>query len=286
MNNTIRAIAITMCMFGAACGPAAWCAETGAAGDSNVSQLIVGKFGLGVAAGVYRFTSSYRLKVEDQVPIFIDGEGTLGLEETTAIPILYGTWNIAGRHGIGFRYFRIDREGSDLAIDKQLGSLSINGILTAHDQSSFYQLNYYYAFQSNENLLLRGMIGLYTLDLKFRFDATGEIRVDDTPVASGTYSKKVEQWAPLPMLGLEFWARTGKRWALGSRITLVGGEVNDINGFVVEANLNARYKLAKHLGLIFGVNYFNGDLDIKDTEQDQTIKYGYDGVYLGLDFNF
>ena len=173
MNNTIRSIVITICMFGTACGPAAWCAETGAAGDSNVSQLIVGKFGLGIAAGVYRFTSSYRLKLEDRVPIFIDGEGTLGLEETTVLPILYGR-NIAGRHGIGFRYFRIDRKGSDLAIDRQFESLSIDGVLTARDQSSFYQLNYFYAFQSNENLLLRGLVGLYTLDLKFRFDATGK----------------------------------------------------------------------------------------------------------------
>ena len=106
------------------------------------------------------------------------------------------------------------------------------------------------------------------------------------PVESGRFNSKAEKLAPLPMLGLQFWAKASKNWTLGSRLTVVGGEVNDVQGFVVEADVTARYRLSKHVGLILGASYFNGGLELTNTDEQKQMSYGYDGVYVGLDFNF
>ena len=50
--------------------------------------------------------------------------------------------------------------------------------------------------------------------------------------------------------------------------------------------MTARYSLSKHVGLVLGASYFNGDLELTDTDEQKQLTYGYDGVYVGLDFNF
>jgi len=213
---------------------------------------------------------------------------SLSIDVMNIIPLrlIYGQWHFAERHAIGFHYFRIDREGSALAVDRQFDALRINGVLRAQDKSSFYYLNYSYVFQSNEHLLIKGLFGIYTVDLDFQFEGIGEISINDMPVESGRFNSKAEKLAPLPMLGIEFWAKASKKWTLGSRLTVVGGEVNDVKGFVVEADVTARYRLSKHVGLILGASYFNGDLELTNTDEQKQMTYGYDGVYVGLDFNF
>lgn len=286
MNNATRLATFVASLFGIACAPVALSSELGSGEEAQAQKLLADNFRLGIGGGLFRFNSSYKLGVDDRLPIFIDGEGTLGLEDTTFVPIIYGQWHFAERHAIGFHYFRIDREGSEVAVDRQFDALRINGVLRAQDKSSFYYLNYSYAFQSNEHLLLKGLFGIYTVDLDFQFEGIGEISINDVPVESGRFSSKVEKLAPLPMLGLQFWAKASKNWALGARLTVVGGEVNDLQGFVIEADVTARYRLAKHVGLILGASYFNGDLEITDTDEQKDLTYGYDGVYVGLDFNF
>ena len=286
MNNKTRLATFVACLFGIACAPVALSSELGSSEEVQAQELLTDNFRLGIGGGLFRFNSSYRLSVDDRLPIFIDGEGTLGLEDTTFVPIIYGQWHFAERHAIGFHYFRIDREGSALAVDRQFDALRIKGVLRAQDKSSFYYLNYSYAFQSSEHLLLKGLFGIYTVDLDFQFEGIGEISINDVPVETGKFTSGAVELAPLPMLGLEFWAKASKNWTLGTRFTVVGGEVNDVQAFVVEADVVARYRLAKHVGLVLGVSYFNGDLEITDTDEQKQVTYGYDGVYVGLDFNF
>jgi len=44
--------------------------------------------------------------------------------------------------------------------------------------------------------------------------------------------------------------------------------------------------MTNRVSLITGVNYLRADVKIKKTSSIRDIRYGYDGVFLGLDFNF
>lgn len=254
--------------------------------SSDVQQVVAGRFGLGIAGGAMRFNSSYRLQRGSGLPIFVSGEGTLGLDETVLVPIFYGEWNITPRHALGFHYFGVDREGSALAVNQDFGSLSVDGVLRARDQSSFYYLNYSYAFVADEDRFLRGTLGVYTVDLEFVFDAFGDVEIDGNPVTSGMYSETVNQLAPLPMVGVQYANKWTERWLLAARFLFIGGEVNDLSGIIVDVNFAARYNLMKNAGLILGFNYFDADIDIREGNKSQDIAYGYDGLFAGLDFRF
>jgi hypothetical protein len=159
-------------------------------------------------------------------------------------------------------------------------------VVSLSDQSKFYYANYSYTFKEDESIWIKGLIGLYTLDLDMALRAEGEITIGGIPVASGVYEDSVSNTLPAPMFGFQFWARASERWALGARLTMVGGTYGDYSAQVFQADISARYKFTDAFGLITGVNYFDADIDIRKGTETSEIKYGYSGFYLGLDFSF
>ncbi len=283
-GGIVRAVPVACAAFCLLLGHAAWADETSP--DSQRDESFDARFGVGLAAGLYRFNSTYQINEADSPPLFVGGEGTIGLDETNVIPIAYGTWNITNRHSLGFSYFSINRDGSALALDEQIGDFEIDGILRASDDSDFYYLNYGYSFLNSDDRFLRGLFGVYTVDLDFRFDAMGDITIDGEPLESGMFSERVTQVAPLPMVGVQFGNRWSERWVTSARVNVVGGSFSDYTGVVVETVIAARRSMTQRLGLVFGWSYFDLDLDIKSEGDEQNVSYGYDGVFLGLDLTF
>ena len=255
--------------------------------EPDTAKVLQSRFALGIAASVNRFDTSY--KIADKSTgrsIFIDGEGSLNLPETDVSPLLYGYWRINQKHGVGFRYFGADREGSSIAFDEPIGNVNVTGNLTVFDRSSFYLLNYGYTFSTKPDSLVRGIIGLYGLDLRLGFKAEGQITQDGQPPKTGIVQDETNTFVPLPLVGVDFWQAISKDWALGARFSMIGGKFDDTDGLVFDAAIRARYQISNHVGLVLAANYFSGDINISDNNKKTEIKYGYDGFAIGLDFNW
>jgi hypothetical protein len=242
---------------------------------------------LGIAAGLERFDT--RIKITDRESgrsIFIDGEGSFNLPETQTIPILYGAMRINKKHSIGFHAFSINRNGTSLQVDEDFGRLNVNGSVSMSDKTSFSYLKYDYALFDDGRTAIRALLGIYGLDLDLQMEANGQISIDGIPVQSGTYSEGIKQFAALPLIGLDYWSSVTDRWFIGAKVAAIKGSYDKISATVVEASIRARYKMTNRVSLITGVNYLRADVTIKKTSSIRDTRYGYDGVFLGLDFNF
>ena len=257
-------------------------AQPESASDDDPNRELV----FGIAASVNRFNSSYSILNTSGLPISIDGETDFGLDESVVSGMLYGSWRINSKHGLGMQLFRIDRQGSTLAFDKNFGNLNVNGVVALSDQSRFYYVNYSYTFKENDNIWIKGLVGLYTLDLNLALRAEGEVAIGGVPIVSGVYEDTVTNTIPAPMFGLQFWTRASENWRLGARLAMVAGTYGDYSAQVFQADISARYKFSERFGLVTGVNYFNADVDIRKESETTEIEYGYDGFYFGLDFSF
>lgn len=245
------------------------------------------RFVLGIAASYNRFDTNVKFtNKEKDISLFIDAEQSLGLPESNVSPMLYGTWRINNKHSMGFNVFRASREGSIFAVDLDIRDINVTGNIGMSDKSTFYYMNYGYTFVENPTSRVRGILGLYGVDLKLGIDAAGTITVKDAPVTSGRYSEELNQLIPLPIIGLDFFFAATDKWGLGSRFAFIGGSYSDYSALIVDARIMARYQMSKHVALMTGVNYFNGDIDINSEDERWEVRYGYDGVFLGLDFNW
>ena len=257
-------------------------AQAAPTSDDDLNRDLV----FGIAASVNRFDSSYSVQNSGGLPITIDGESDFGLDESVVSAMLYGSWRISGKHGLGMQLFRIDRQGSALAIDKTFGILKVDGVVSLSDQTRFYYVNYSYTLKEDDTIWIKGLLGLYTLDLHMDLKAEGTVTIDGIPIASGVYEDSIVNTIPAPMIGLQFWAKASENWRLGSRFAMVAGSYGDYSVQVFQADISARYKFSERFGLVTGVNYFDADVDIQKETEKTEIKYGYDGFYLGLDFTF
>jgi len=73
-----------------------------------------------------------------------------------------------------------------------------------------------------------------------------------------------------------------KEWRLNTNISLVAGNYKDVRAWVVSTNINAIYKISSKIGATIGIAYFDADVTINDNTEQKDIKYGYDGLVIGL----
>jgi hypothetical protein len=267
------------------------CAITTAHADNELDHSELYKsarFALGIGAAIVRFDTKLKFTDKTKVnldSIFIDPEGNLDLPELSSVTTYYGVWNIDPKHSLGFTFFNVNRESSILSFDETLEDVTIVGEAKLQDTTNFYQLNYGYTFFKDYRSNIKLAAGVYGIDLEYIFEAEGEITVDGV-TEQGEIYEEAKVFAPLPMVGLDFWYAFTPRWALSTKVTFVIGSYEDVSATVIQAGINAQYRLTDHIGLVFGLASFDAQIDIEDETDKQEVSYSYDGGYAGVHFMF
>jgi hypothetical protein len=242
---------------------------------------------VGIAAGLMRFDTNFKITDRDSgASVFLDAEGTLQLPETKTMPLIYGFWRPSQKHGLGFGYFSVRRESELIAIDRNFDDLTLNGRATITDDTRFYALTYNYTVFQDSRAFVFASFGIKAIDLEYQFDALGTVSLRGEPIESGSFSKTIEQFAPIPLAGMDAWFALTEKWSFGARAAFVAGEVSDVRAVIVESSIRAKYEFNEHVGLFMGINYFDGDITINDVDDKQEINYGFEGVMLGIDVGF
>jgi len=248
----------------------------------------IDSFALGIGAAIVKFDT--KLKFTDKTrstfdSIFIDPEGTLGLPEASSVTTFYGVWNINPKHSIGFSYFSVNRESSLFNIDETLEDIRIEGDAKLTDATNFYRLNYGYTLFNDNRSKVKLHAGIYVLDLKYVFEAQGQITRDGV-TTSGSIKEEAKVFAPLPLIGLDLWYSFTPKWGINTKIAFVAGSYEDVSAGVLQTSINAQYRFTEHIGLAFGLAYFDADVVIEDDIDKKEIAYGYDGGFVGMHFIF
>ena len=246
------------------------------------------RFALGVGAAIVRFDT--KLKFTDKTKssfnsIFIDPEGTLDLPETSSVTTFYGVWHINPKHSLGFSYFSVNRESSLFSIDETFEDVRIEGDAKITDATNFYRLNYGYTLFDDNRSKILFHAGIYGLDLKYVFEARGQISEDGT-TTSGETKEEAKVFAPLPLIGVDLWFSFTPEWGLSTRVAFVRGSYEDVSAGVLQTSVNAQYRFTDHVGIAFGLAYFDADVEIEDEFEKIDVVYGYDGGFVGMHFMF
>ena len=255
-------------------------------GDTD-SLALSRTLSVGVAAGLMRFDSNFKFTDRDTgLSVFLDAEGSMNLPEVKTIPLIYGYWRPSQKHGLGFGYFSVRRESELIVIDRNFDELTVDGRAALSDDTRFYALTYNYTLFQDSRAFLFASFGIKAIDLRYEFEAVGTISIDGEPVQSGRYDETLEQFAPVPLIGIDAWFALTDKWSFGARAAFVAGEVSDMRAVIAESSIRAKYEFNEHVGLIMGLTYFDGDITINEPDVKTEINYGFEGLMLGLDVGF
>jgi len=255
--------------------------------ESENFELYEGyRFIAGVGAAIVKFDT--KIKVLDKQKgsrVFLDPEGNLDLPEVSHVTTLYGSYNFNDTSAIGFSYFGVRRASRPVDFDKVFEDVRVVGDATITDSTSFYSLEYGHSLFRDDRSKVRLLAGIYSIDLDYFFRAEGEITVDGV-TSSDTLIKDARVFAPLPLIGLDFWFAFTPKWSMATKVAFVTGTYQDLTASVIQTGINARYKINDHLGIVLGLAGFSADVVIEDESEKQTIGYAYNGMFAGAHFVF
>ena len=260
-------------------------AQLPASGDA--SEYISPQGAVGVGWAVVGFDTKIKLtdKTRD-LSVFIDPEGNLDLPEVARVNVFYASFHLQKKHYLEAAYFAVKRESTFFSEQINLDDIIIaNGRATLSDNTKFYFLNYNYALFQDNRSSANALLGVSGLDLKYTLEASGELIIQGERQFS-TYSDEASIFAPLPLLGFDFYFAFTRKWSLRNKVAFVGGRYEDIRAAVIQAGMNANYWFTKHVGGVLGLAYFNARVVVENDKELQEIDYGYSGVFAGLHFGF
>ena len=288
----MKATCTRLALLAAALGTLLWLPPAHAEEDEGyfegeTTEALSRKLSIGIAGGVMRFDTNFKFTDRSTGrSVFLDSEGSMDLPEVKSIPLMYGFWRPSPKHGLGFAYFSVQRDSELVGIDQNLGDLSVEGRASLNDDTRFYTLAYNYTLFQDSRAFLFASLGITAIDLKYDFDAFGVLSINDVPVATGSYTESLEQFAPIPLIGLDAWFAITKKWSFGARASFVAGDVADVRALILESRIRAKYDFNDNVGLLFGLLYFDGDVTLNDSDIKTEINYGFEGLFLGLDVGF
>ncbi|NOQ70291.1 MAG: hypothetical protein GQ573_09300 [Gammaproteobacteria bacterium] len=260
--------------------------NTAYAESGNLELYKGNDFSLGAGAAIVKFDT--KMKFTDKQSgdsVFLDPEGNLDLPERSHVTMFYGVYNFNSKHSIGFSFFGINRNSSVFNFDKTFEDVRVVGDATISDTTNFYQLNYAYTLFNDDRSKIKFIAGIYSLDLKYVFEADGFITIDGI-TESGTILEEAKVFAPLPLIGLDFWFSFTPKWSMATKVGFVAGSYEDLSAVVFQTGINAQYKFTKNMGGVIGLANFDADVVIEDNTEKQDISYAYDGLFMGVHFVF
>jgi len=244
------------------------------------------KFAVGVGAAIVKFDTKIKvLDKQDGNSVFLDPEGNLDLPEISHVNTFYGRYNFNQVHSIGFSLFGVRRESRPIDFDKTFDEVRVIGDAVITDKTNFYSLDYGYSLFIDDRSRIKLLAGIYSIDLNYVFQAEGEIIIDGVS-ASDMITKDANIFAPLPLIGLDFWFAFTPEWGMATKVAFVAGSYDDLSAVVIQTGINAQYKINKHVGLVLGLANFDADIVIEDDTEKQNISYAYDGLFAGAHFVF
>jgi len=162
----------------------------------------------------------------------------------------------------------------------------VTGTVRVSDRSSFYYLSYNFTAFEDERALLLTSLGIYGIDLKAEFSAEGEITEGGIPVESGRFNQSINQFVPVPLLGLMARFAMTPRWSIQTAASIIGGSFGDIGALVFESKIEVEYALNPNLGISCGLGSVNADVSMDKSRQRTDVRYGFESVFLGVDGGF
>ncbi|MFW2373847.1 MAG: hypothetical protein ACN4GM_12055 [Gammaproteobacteria bacterium] len=249
-------------------------------------QYTDSNFQIGIGFSMVRFNSNvkYTDNTNDR-SLFVDAEGTLGLEKWDSLPVLYGTYKINNKNLVGFSYFQVKRSTSLFNFEDDIGDAVVKGDITFSDETQFFNIYYGHTLFQDDRSFVLMKFGINSLDLKYALEATGEISYRDLSISS-EHREETGVFAPLPLFGLKLMHRFDQNWSVSTDVSWIAGNYEDTRGWIVQTNVIALYRFNKNFGGLIGVTYFDADITINDQFDTTEVQYSYDGLFLGLHMVF
>ncbi|MGR5538112.1 hypothetical protein ACPV5V_05460 [Vibrio campbellii] len=227
----------------------------------------------------------------------IDFESDLDLKEVALLPYLDLEYYFNDKHSVYFDWRSLHREATRTAVTKPF-EFTADGVtyvvqagskLTTELDIDIARIGYGYQFYTNEKWSLDVLTGLHVMWLSLGFDGKFGVKVgDEVEIPTLLIDEKVinEVTAPLPDLGIRVEYALSEEWLLRSHAQLFYLSIEDIEGYLAEVDIGAKYFITDQFSATGSFNYYEVGVDYDSSRSNIDVTFRFYGPMLTLAYKF
>lgn len=216
----------------------------------------------------------------------IDLEEALGLKEQVNVGRAGFRWRFAERHSIGIEGYGFGRSSTGTAaqdIPVEDFIIKAGAKTDTKLDIDIYEIEYGYSFLRDNKHDLRGLFGIYWMNIDASIKGEGNLEITDpnNPGQTIPFGGKLEGdakvGAPLPVIGLHYGYHFARDWAFVTRFKYFAINTNDFKGRLTSLDLMVGYQTPWKLYVTGGFSTFDLGLELEQSRE----KYEVDWVFWG-----
>ena len=227
----------------------------------------------------------------------IDIEDVLGVDDSKTVAWGGLGWRFARRHSLEAEFFVLNRSASvtrPFEPPLQIGDTIIeSGTVGTSYDTTVYRLTYGYSAIRTERSDLRLQAGLHFASLKVDFGIEGAIcdpgTVPSTPPGCpplGTSTENEDVSAPLPHFGASYTYALTPTVALNVGAMGFALELDNIEGSIIEADIDIGWQPFRHVGFGAGWRFFQVEAESSGSDLNGKFEFEYSGPMVFVQATF
>lgn len=227
----------------------------------------------------------------------IDFESDLELKEFTVLPYLKLEYYFNQKHNVYLDWRSLHREATRTSITKpfEITSDSVTYVvqagsrLTTNLDIDIARVGYGYQFYTSDKWALDVLVGMHVMWLSLGLDgklgakASG---IEEVPTLFVDETLFSDLTAPLPDLGIRAEYLLNQDWTIKSEAQVFYLSYDNIEGYLVEVDVGAKYFFTDNLSMTGSFNYYEVGVDYESTNKALDITYRFYGPMLTLAYKF
>ncbi|HHP0459465.1 TPA: outer membrane beta-barrel protein [Vibrio harveyi] len=227
----------------------------------------------------------------------IDFESDLDLKEFTALPYVEVEYYFNKKHSVYLDWRSLHREATRTAVTKPF-EITVDGTtyavqagskLTTELNIDIARLGYGYQFYTSDKWAVDVLAGLHVMWLSLGLDGKLGAKVsgvDEIPVMFVDDAVLNDVTAPLPDLGIRAEYSLTQDWILKSHAQVFYLAVDDIEGYLFEVDIGAKYFFTDQFSMMGSFNYYEVGVDYESDNSALDVTYRFYGPMLTMAYKF
>ncbi|EKO3784449.1 outer membrane beta-barrel protein [Vibrio harveyi] len=227
----------------------------------------------------------------------IDFESDLDLKEFTVLPYVEVEYYFNKKHSVYLDWRSLHREATRTAVTKPF-EITVDGTtyavqagskLTTELNIDIARLGYGYQFYTSDKWAVDVLAGLHVMWLSLGLDGKLGAKVsgvDEIPVMFVDDAVLNDVTAPLPDLGIRAEYSLTQDWILKSHAQVFYLAVDDIEGYLFEVDIGAKYFFTDQFSMMGSFNYYEVGVDYESDNSALDVTYRFYGPMLTMAYKF
>ncbi|MEF1340223.1 outer membrane beta-barrel protein [Vibrio rotiferianus] len=227
----------------------------------------------------------------------IDFESDLDLKEFTVLPYVEVEYYFNKKHSVYADWRSLHREATRTAVTKPF-EITVDGTtyavqagskLTTELNIDIARVGYGYQFYTSDKWAVDVLAGLHVMWLSLGLDGKLGAKVsgvDEIPVMFVDEAVLNDVTAPLPDLGLRAEYALTEDWILKSHAQVFYLAVDDIEGYLFEVDIGAKYFFTEKFSMTGSFNYYEVGVDYESDKSALDVTYRFYGPMLTMAYRF